>query len=88
MSFSKLSRKVQLNCICNHAAKQRIATDGKDGTKSPGMFLLEPVGLFIRDNKMMSDTGEQIRFWAHRQLAKDFFNIRKILSHSQFESMD
>jgi hypothetical protein len=25
--FSKLSRKAQLNCICNHAAKQWIAAD-------------------------------------------------------------
>jgi hypothetical protein len=88
VSFSKLSRKAQLNCICSHAAKQRIATIGKDGTKSRGMFPLEPVSLFIGNNKMMSNTGEQIRFRAHRQLAKDFFNIHKILLHSQFKSID
>ncbi len=88
MSFSKLSRKAQLNCICNHAVKQRIATNVKDGAKSRGMFPLEPVGLFIGDNKMTSDTGEQIRFWAHRQLAKDFFHNHKKLSHSQFEFID
>jgi hypothetical protein len=52
------------------------------------MFPLEPVGLFIGDNKMTSNTGEQICFGAHRQLAKDFFNIRKILSHSQFKSIN
>ncbi len=88
VSFSKPSRKSQLNCICNHAAKQRIATNGKDGTKSRGMFPLEPVGLFIGDAKMMINIWEQIHFWAHRQLAKNFFNIRKILSQSQFESID
>ncbi len=27
-SFKNLSRKAQLNCICNHTAKQRIAIDG------------------------------------------------------------
>ncbi len=86
--FSKLSRKAQLNCICDHAAKQRIATDGTDDAKSSGTFLLEPVGLFIGDKKMKSDTGDQIRFGAHRQLAKEFFNNRKILLHSQFESID
>jgi hypothetical protein len=59
-SFSKLSRKAQLNCICNHAAKQRIATDGIQGAKSRGMFPLEPVGLFVHGEKMMSDTGEQM----------------------------
>ncbi len=26
--FKNLSRKAQLNCICDHTAKQRIATDG------------------------------------------------------------
>jgi hypothetical protein len=87
VSFSKLDRKAQLNCICDHAAKQRIATDVKDGAKSRGMFPLEPVGLFIGDNKMTSDTGEQIHFGAHRQLAKDFFHNRKKLLHSQFESI-
>ncbi len=88
MSFNKLSRKAQLNCMCDHAVKQRIATDGTDGAKSSGMFPLEPVGLFIGDKKMTSNTGDQIRFWAHRQLAKEFFNDRKILLHSQFESID
>jgi hypothetical protein len=89
VSFNKLSRKVQLNCICDHhAAKQRMATDGMDGAKSSGMFLLEPVGLFIGDKKMTSNTGDQIRFWAHRQLGKESFNDHKILLHSQFESID
>ncbi len=60
VSFSKLSRNAQLNCICNHAAEQRMATNGKGSTNSRGMFPLEPVGLFIGDDKMTSDTGEQI----------------------------
>jgi hypothetical protein len=30
-SFEKLSQKVQLNCNCNHPAKQRIAVDGTKG---------------------------------------------------------
>jgi hypothetical protein len=29
--FVQLSRKAQLNCICNHTAKQRIAIDGAKG---------------------------------------------------------
>jgi hypothetical protein len=45
-SFNKLSRSSQLNCICNHLAKQRLA-DGvlelKGGNK---LFLLEPIGIF------------------------------------------
>jgi hypothetical protein len=30
--FSKLSRKAQLNCICNHASRQWIAADGLNNT--------------------------------------------------------
>jgi hypothetical protein len=86
--FSKLSRNAQLNCICDHAAKQRIVADGMDGITSRGMFPLESIGLFVRGKKMTSDTGEQICFGAHRQLAKDLFNNRKILSHPQFKSID
>jgi hypothetical protein len=37
---------------------------------------------------MTSDTGEQIPFEAHWQLAKAFFNDRKILSNVHFESVD
>jgi hypothetical protein len=87
-SFSKLNRIAQLNCICNHAAKQRIATDGIEGAKSRGMFPLEPIGLFVHEEKMTSDMGEQICFGAHRQLAKAFLNNRKILYNVQFDSVD
>jgi hypothetical protein len=55
--FSKLSRKAQLNCICDHAAKQQIAADGMEAATPCRMFLLEPIGLFVRDQKMTSETG-------------------------------
>jgi hypothetical protein len=50
-SFCKLSRKAQLNCICNHAAKVRIAADGLEATTPCKMFLLEPIGLFVGGQK-------------------------------------
>jgi hypothetical protein len=46
-SFSKLSRKAQLNYICDHAAKQRILADGMDNITLRGMFPLESIGLFV-----------------------------------------
>jgi hypothetical protein len=52
--FSKLSRKAQLNCICNHAAKVRISEDGMEATASCKMFLLEPIGIFVGMQKMTS----------------------------------
>jgi hypothetical protein len=53
-SFDKLS--LQLNCICNHLAKQRLA-DGviepKGGSK---LFPLEPIGIFVGGEKLLSET--------------------------------
>ena len=37
---------------------------------------------------MTPNKGEEIKFWAHRQLAKNFHRDQKILTHAQFESMD
>ncbi len=82
--FSKLSRKAQLNCICNHAAKQRIAVDGLNDTTTCRMFPLEPIGLFVGGQKMTSETGEHIRFWAHLQLARKYYSNHKLLSFEQF----
>ncbi len=59
-SFKNLCRKVQLNCICNHAAKFCIATDGQEQPASGKLFPLESVGVYVCGEKMMSDTGESI----------------------------
>jgi hypothetical protein len=72
-TFAQLSRKAQLNCICNHAAKQRIMIDGAEGPVLSCLFPLEPIGLFVDGKKVMSETGNQIRFWAHHQLAREFY---------------
>ncbi len=86
--YSKLSRKAQLNCICDHAAKVRISTDGME-TATPGqMFPLEPVGIFMGNQKMTSDTSNHIQFWAHRRLAHIYFHDHKILSTAQFNQVD
>jgi hypothetical protein len=67
--FSNLSRKAQLNYICDHAAKQRMAADGLEATAPCRMFPLEPIGLFVGGQKMTSETGDHICFWAYLQLA-------------------
>ncbi len=52
------------------------------------MFPLEPIGLFVKEEKMTSDTGAQLRFWAHHQLAQLYYNNQGILSHKQFDEID
>ena len=56
-SFQTLDRKAQLNCICNHAAKFRIAADGQERFAPGKMFPLEPDGVYVRGEKMTSETG-------------------------------
>jgi hypothetical protein len=87
-SFSKLSRKAQLNCICNHAAKVRISSDRMEATASCKMFPLEPVGIFVGGQKMTLETGNHIHFWAHCCLARDYHQNHKILSTEQFDQVD
>jgi hypothetical protein len=88
ISFAKLGRKAQLNCICDHIAKLRITIDGSNNPISGWTFPLEPIGVFVDGKKMMSETGGQIRFWAHCQLARDYFHDQNILSHVQFNAIN
>jgi hypothetical protein len=59
-SFKNLCRKAQLNCICDHAAKLCIATDGQERPASGKLFPLKSVGVYVRGEKMTLDTGESI----------------------------
>ena len=47
MAFHTLDRKAQLNCICHHAAKFRIAANGQERSATGKMFPLEPVGVYV-----------------------------------------
>jgi hypothetical protein len=87
-SFQNLSRKVQLNCICDHAAKFRIAADGIKKPEQSRLFPLESVGVFVHGEKMTSDMGGSIRYWAHYQLAQECYHEHNILSHEQFDVID
>jgi hypothetical protein len=64
-SFKELNRKAQLNCICNHTAKQQIAINVMNDSTPGWMSPIEPIGLFIKGEKMTSETGDQLWFWAH-----------------------
>jgi hypothetical protein len=59
-SFQNLSRKTQLNCIWDHAAKFHLAKDGTKKLEPGKMFPLDSVGVFIQGEKMMSDTRGHI----------------------------
>jgi hypothetical protein len=87
-SFKNLSRKAQLNCICDHAAKHQIAMNGIKQAAPGRMFPLEPVGLFVCGEKMTLETGSHIRYWAHHHLARNYYRDRKLLSFEQFDAVN
>jgi hypothetical protein len=88
-SFSKLSRKAQLNCICDHAAKVQIVADGIEVVTPPcRMFPLETISLFVGGQKMTSEMGDHIQFWDHHCLAQEYYQDHKILSPDQFDEVD
>ncbi len=51
-AFNKLSRKSQLNCICDHLAKQRLSEEAIKRKGGSQLFPLEPIGIFIGAAKL------------------------------------
>ena len=78
-SFDKLSRSLQLNCICDHLAKQRLSNGVHKSKGVSQLFLLEPIGIFVGGKKLSSETGPLLRFYTNHQLARGLFHWKKIL---------
>jgi hypothetical protein len=87
VAFNKLSRKSQLNCICDHLAKQRISNSAQLQHRNNSLFPLEPISIFVKGTKLSPDTGQLIQFHAHHQLAKARFLQKKILSGKGFDKV-
>jgi hypothetical protein len=51
---------LQLNCICNHLAKQCISDLVQQQQGNNSLFPLEPIGVFMKGTKLSSDTGQLI----------------------------
>ncbi len=88
MAFNKLSRKSQLNCICNHLAKQCLSEEAIEWKGGSQLFPLEPIRIFIGAAKLSSETGPLLRFHTHRQLSRSLFHQRQILSCDEFKEVN
>ncbi len=87
VTFNKLIQKLQLNCICDHLAKQRISKFVQLQQQDSHLFPLEAIGIFIKGAKLSSDTGQQVCIQVHRQLVKALFLQKKILSGGRFKEV-
>jgi hypothetical protein len=68
-------------------AKQRISNLAQLQQQDNSLFPLKPIEVFIKGAKLSSDTGQQIRFHVHCQLAKAMFLRKKILSGKGFNKI-
>ncbi len=79
MDFRRLSRPAQLNCAVDAGAKRRLLeADAMEQPVRQG-FPLELIVCCIGKDKMTTDTGDAIQFWAHRRLAREALVDGKVL---------
>jgi hypothetical protein len=55
--------------------------------KSNHLFSLETLGIFIGRNELSSNTGDEICFHAHQQLAKALFLQKRVLDAEGFDKV-
>jgi hypothetical protein len=44
--------------------------------------------MFIQGEKLTSNTGKLLRFWAHQQLVREYYCSRDTISYDQFDETD
>jgi hypothetical protein len=69
-----VSRESQLNCQMDFYAKLAILEGSCDHDTPSKIFPLEPICIFLGKNKLTSDKGGHLRYWAHKQVAKESFH--------------
>jgi hypothetical protein len=84
MDFHHLLRPAQLNCAVDAGTKRRLLE--ADGTEQPvrRRFPLELIVHYVGKDKMTTDMGDAIQFWAHRGLAREALVDGKVLYKCQF----
>ena len=83
--FNAQPIEVRYNCAMDYGAKCELWDLDPEYPPDQPPFPLEPICMFVREEKMTSDTASHIRFHAHRELAKAFFKESGIRS-AGFES--
>ena len=84
---STLPRPAQHNVHCVGMAKNVIW--GFSGEKLPKQrcFPLEPISVWVGEDKMTSDTSKLLDFWVHKQLAEQTFYQLGLMSSDNFQEV-
>lgn len=85
--FHELERPAQWNCAMDFGAKKNLWDLDPEDLPRQEAFPHKPICMFVKDQKMTSDTGDQIRFHAHRDNAKDVFFRLEVLNAQQVEEV-
>ena len=85
--FSQLSRPAQLNCAVDAGAKRALLNVVDTATPEKRCFPLEPIACFVGKEKMTSESGDLLRFWAQRRLAREALVESKVLNIRQFDAI-
>eukprot|EP00956_Cyclotella_meneghiniana_P022017 scaffold40896_cov41-Cyclotella_meneghiniana.AAC.6 len=88
-AYVNLTRKSQLNCCMDSLAKKVIWLLMGEDLPAQEMLPLEPLAVFVGREKMTSGSEDNIRFWCHRQLAKETMAHKKVkvFDETQFEEV-
>ena len=86
--YATLSRPAQLNCACDLAAKMSLQEVNPHNLPRQQLLPLEPVSVWVQEEKITPDSADRLRFWAHKRLARETFAAAGILHHSQIDLVD
>jgi hypothetical protein len=86
--YHLLSRESQLNCAMDYKAKTAILSLNAMSLPRQQRFPLEPICVFIGNNKLTADMHDHLQYWAHLKLARSTYHSLGILNSSQFDLVD
>jgi hypothetical protein len=88
IKYGSLTRHAQLNCQMDYHAKKAIWETIPDPEAPTKQFPLEPICVYLGNNKLTSDKGERLKFWVQQQQARSFYHNADIIYGPQFNTID
>jgi hypothetical protein len=83
-----LTRPVQLNCAVDFGAKRALLELDTLDLPRQQPFPLDAISVLAGREKITSDIGPYLRYFAHLQLAREEFSTAGVLSHTQFDQVN